>query len=715
MKINTMKTIAVVFLIAVLGALASIAGITRQAEDPGVLLRAAIEKEEVDGNLQGAIDLYKQIVAKFGDSRAVAAKALLRLGGCYEKLGEQQAGLAQKAFERVVADYPDQKEAVGLAKEKLTVLLKTQSLKKTGAVGLSIRQIWSEPGTDAEGSVSFDGRYLTFVDWETGDLAVRDLVSGTNRRLTNKGTWEQSDEMAGESKWSRDGRRIAYQWYGKDGVMEIRVFDIKDSSIRTVHRNKTSGDWLQVFDWSPDGTHVLAFIEEPPAQARNTQIGLISLEDGSIKRLKGRFEDSMNYASRFLFSPDGRFIVYDTPPAGEETGNHDIFLISMADQTEIPLVEHPEDDAVIAWTPDGNGLLFTSDRTGSLDLWLQPISNGKPQDGPRLIKSGFGPGGALGMTSRGELFFGFSGSAQDIYVIDVDPKKWKALSPPKKLALPNQGRILGGVYSPDGQRMALGSLRVGGRHQVLSILNEKTGRIRELNVRLPMITFSSWIPPDGRDLSVGSYDNKEGRNGFYRVDAQTGDVTPLVRFEPGQGSRACVWAVDGKRLFYAAEGGSKGKRSIYVYDLETKKNEPLPGSPDDVRSVAVSPDGEWLAVANGDGVRTIKIMPSSGGEPREVYRSEFESGTWIIPAWSLDGRFIYFPWPRNPKENIADLYRVSRDGGEAERIDLGMLFVRFLSVHPDGKRIAFWSPGEKPGQAQVWVMENFLPADKVKK
>ena len=128
--------------------------------------------------------------------------------------------------------------------------------------------------------------------------------------------------------------------------------------------------------------------------------------------------------------------------------------------------------------------------------------------------------------------------------------------------------------------------------------------------------------------------------------------------------------------------------------------------------IAVSPDGKWLAVVNGDGVRTIKIMPSSGGEPREVYRSEFESGTLIIPAWSVDGRYIYFPWPRNPKENIADLYRVSRDGGKAERIDLGMMFVRFLSVHPDGKRIAFWSPGEKPGQAQVWVMENFLPAGK---
>ena len=716
MKINKMKSIGVISFIAILGAVASIYGIARQVEDPGVLLRAAIEKEEVDGDLQAAIDLYKKIVDKYGSQRAVAAKALVRLGGCYEKLGEKQAGLAQKAFEKVVADYPDQTEAVKLATEKLTLLLRTQALLKTGRAEFSIRQVWAEPGTDTSGGISPDGRYLSFVDWETGDLAVRDLVSGTNRRLTNKGTWEQSPgEMAMESKWSRDGRRVVYQWYDKDGVLELRVYDTKDSSIRTIHRNKTSQDWVQAFDWSTDGRYVLAslFVEATPAQRRETRVGLISIEDGSVKTLKGRFIDSIDYASRFSLSPDGRFVAYDTTPAGEETGTHDIFLISLDDQTEIPLVEHPENDTVIAWVHDGQGLLFTSDRTGSVDLWLLPISDGKPQDGPRLIKSGFGNVGLLGMTSRGELYFGSSGNARDVYVIDVEPGKWKARSPAQKLALPYQGRNLIAEYSPDGQRMAFISFHMGGRRQVLSVLNEKTGRIRELTLGLPDIEFPHWIHPDGRGLSVGSYD-KEGRIALYRVDAQTGEAALLVHFERGQGSRACFWAADGKRVFYTAEFEfrSEGKRYIYTYDLETRKNERLPGSPDDVRWIAVSPDGKWLAVINAEGKRTIKIMPASGGEPREVYRFEYESGTFITPAWSADGRYIYFPWPRNPQTHVADLYRVSRDGGEAERIDLGMYFIRFLTVHPDGQRIAFTSPGEKPSQAQVWVMENFLKPGK---
>ena len=53
-----------------------------QAEDPAVLLRAAIEKEEVDGDLAPAIEQYKHVIKIAGANRAVAAQALLRLGGC---------------------------------------------------------------------------------------------------------------------------------------------------------------------------------------------------------------------------------------------------------------------------------------------------------------------------------------------------------------------------------------------------------------------------------------------------------------------------------------------------------------------------------------------------------------------------------------------------------------------------------------------------------
>jgi hypothetical protein len=40
---------------------------------------------------------------------------------------------------------------------------------------------------------------------------------------------------------------------------------------------------------------------------------------------------------------------------------------------------------------------------------------------------------------------------------------------------------------------------------------------------------------------------------------------------------------------------------------------------------------------------------------------------------------------------------------------------RYMNVHPDGQHFAFSSMGVNPEQSQVWVMENFLSADKAKK
>jgi hypothetical protein len=50
-------------------------------------LEAAIHQEFVVGNLQGAIEQYKAILAQNGNNHVVAAQALFHMGQCQEKLG----------------------------------------------------------------------------------------------------------------------------------------------------------------------------------------------------------------------------------------------------------------------------------------------------------------------------------------------------------------------------------------------------------------------------------------------------------------------------------------------------------------------------------------------------------------------------------------------------------------------------------------------------
>ena len=53
------------------------------------LFQKALTKERVEGNLEEAISLYQRIIAEIQDE-SIAAKAQLRIGNCYEKLGEEK-------------------------------------------------------------------------------------------------------------------------------------------------------------------------------------------------------------------------------------------------------------------------------------------------------------------------------------------------------------------------------------------------------------------------------------------------------------------------------------------------------------------------------------------------------------------------------------------------------------------------------------------------
>jgi len=684
------------------------------------LYKTGLYEEEVGGNLQKAIEIYQDILKRFPDNRGIAAMAQLHIGLCYDKLGTSEA---EKAFQKVIDNYPEQSEAVKEAKEKLSLLLRSHALKKTGDGEFRLRQVWSGPGVDIDGTVSPDGRYLSFVDWQTGDLAIRDLDAGTNRRLTNKGPFTQSPEFALFSKWSSDGRHIIYQWHTKDKIFELRIIDVQSSTWRTLYKSQTENDYVQPFDWSPDGKYVVAGLYRgaSPHTGKQIQIGLLSVEDGSVKIIKTHFETLAADPGPwgFVFSPDGKYLAYDISQEEKAYEKHDIFLLSADGSTETPLIEHPAVDTVLDWTPDGNGLLFMSDRTGTGDVWFIRISGGKPQGNPQLVKPGLGSIEPLGISSQGAFFYGLQGGATNVYELGIDPRTGKISSPARKAALLYEGHNAYPDYSPDGKQLAYissPSLPAVRPRRTLNILSLETSQIRELNPNLVAFGYPRWAP-DGRSISVEGADPISRVWGIYGVDVQTAAVTPIVQVKKGVEIFSHRWSRNGKSVFYTfgERGGQAG--AIFFHNLETGQEEQLSGSPAGADDIDISLDGKWLALMNRQGKKTIRIMPTTGGELREIWGFEQLGNRVMTPAWSADGRHIYFT---KLQESLSlgamqDLYRVSLEGGEAQKLDLAMGQIRHLTVHPDGQRIAFSSLGANPEQSQVWVMENFLPPDKVNK
>ncbi len=703
--------------VAVLAGLLSASLAVGQKNDQAeVLMQAANHKQLVEGQLEEAIQLYQRVVREFANNRALAAKALVQLGQCYEKLGKTEA---RRAYERVLREYADQNEAAAQARALLAALTGNVA---SGSSEMVTRRVWAGPGEYVSGSLSPDGRYLSCVDWTTGDLALRDLATGKMRHLTHKGSWAESSEYAFFSAISPDGKEVAYNWFGgKDGP-DLRLVRWDGSAPRVLYANK--GVYPFPTDWSPDGKYILTrFYKEPSTH----QIAVISVVDGLARVLK-----TVDWSSlKVSFSPDGRYIAYDVPQQ-QDSDNRDIFLLAADGSREIRLVEHPADDQLLGWAPDGNHILFASDRSGTMSAWLLRVSDGKPQGPPELVKQDIGQAQPIGFTRTGSYYYGLVIGTSDVYTAEFDPGTGKVATQPQKAAQRFIGLNSSPAWSPDGQFLAYISSRrpglIGHRPEVISIRSLKTGEERDLTPKLSFIWGPIRWSPDGRSILVSGKDQKI-QHGLFLVDAQTAEVTPMVMWE----DRAIdipAWFPDGNRLLYLSQHREAATiiGAVVIRDLATGQEKVLfqPAAGVKIDDIALSPDGQQVALTlleKQTRSSVLKVLPAAGGEGRELVRAkEPEVIVGDSLSWSSDSRYIVFGRAQTTSQEPqggffagrkAQLLAISPRGGEPHALGLAMDSVHSVSFDPTGHHITF-AAGRGP-KSEVWVMENFLPRLKAAK
>lgn len=107
----------VVALMAALGA-----GLQTVAQTASELLQKGIYTQETLGDLDSAIKIYKQLLSAANENRLYAAQAQYRLAICL--LAKGDVGEATKAFQRVIEDYPEQKDLADKARERMPGALK---------------------------------------------------------------------------------------------------------------------------------------------------------------------------------------------------------------------------------------------------------------------------------------------------------------------------------------------------------------------------------------------------------------------------------------------------------------------------------------------------------------------------------------------------------------------------------------------------------------
>jgi len=666
------------------------------AQSGNDLFQKALLMERTEGNLPQAIKLYQRIVDKFAGDRKLAAQALMQMAQCQERLGQAEA---RKTYERVVKDYSDQAEQVQAARGRLIFLAETPG--RASAAAVAVRKVWSGWGTLDEGEISPDGKYISFVDWDTGDLAICDLQTGAKRRLTNKGSWKDSwtdsEEYAFTSRWAPDGKQIVYEWYNAYRS-ELRLVNIDNPKPRLLYRSKQLGT-VDLFDWSSDGKQILAYERK---QSPEGDILLISVNDGTARVLKTM---RLSYKGSPRLSPDGRYVAIDL--LQQESGiEHDIYVLSVESGRVAALVSHPANDWILDWSPDGHWLLFASDRSGTLGVWVIQVVDGVAKGDPQIVKAGLPGMIPMGLTPHGSFYYGQSSRNENVYMAKLDSRTGKVTGRPEEVNQRFEGLCGSPAYSRDGKYLAYACSRDpilgwNGR-SILRIRSLETGKDRELPTEFSSIFYPRWLP-DGRFLLIEGH-NDLGR-GIHKVDTQTWEIKLLLHDTPmGEISP------DGKGLFYARRERENNLCRILFRDFEKGvERELYRGSVAEMFNISLSPDGKSLAFLNRTNPRVLRVIPAEGGQSHELFRFELIGDANILMTWTADGKYILFSKPLDPHSDKWewDLWRVPAAGGDAQRLDAGMR-CDDLSAHPDGRQIAF-SSNNGTSPEEIWVLENFLP------
>jgi tetratricopeptide (TPR) repeat protein len=201
------------FFAAAIAILSAVALSARVQENPRTLYERARLLDELNQDLKEAITLYGQAADAAKDQPALAARALVQMGRCQERLGQAEA---RKAYQRVLDEYPEQLEEVRLARERLAVLSKTSG---SGAGKPTFKQIRIPSTLPFGAQLSPDGSHLAYAQFEKGlwllpiQGNVSPDVAGVPKKLIvslPEGVGIDRDGLT----WSADGKWIAFNDFG---------------------------------------------------------------------------------------------------------------------------------------------------------------------------------------------------------------------------------------------------------------------------------------------------------------------------------------------------------------------------------------------------------------------------------------------------------------------------------------------------------------------
>lgn len=271
-------------------------------------------------------------------------------------------------------------------------------------------------------------------------IVVFSFATGEKRCLIAPST---NNAMVYSPKISPDGRMVAFLQFTTVGVSEIYVIPLEGGPAR---RLTADGKWITDLMWAADGKRII--FSSDRGGKLSDRLWEVPLEGGDIK-------PETIYPNVGSLSPDGRRLAFvwkgrSDPPSiwrADLSGPGGRII------TQKKIISSAVNDEDPQLSPDGTTIVFTSLRSGDMELWKSDADGSNPLQ----ITSfrGEWPGYPRWSPDGKSIVFNKpSGAYTQIYVIDADGRNLHAIT-----SGDYENRYPG--WSRDGQSIYFASTRSG--------------------------------------------------------------------------------------------------------------------------------------------------------------------------------------------------------------------------------------------------------------
>ena len=355
-------------------------------------------------------------------------------------------------------------------------------------------------------------------------------------------------------------------------------------------------------------------------------------------------------------------------------------------------------DCYPSLSPDGNSLVYSSDRNGKFEIYVKQLTAGGREvqltsDGAENFQPAWSPDGKLiayASKGRGGIWVvpAFGGNAKQL----VETGAYPAWSPDgSQIAFQTSG------IGDDIAGMASGAL-LPSTIAVISSEGGEARRITQVGNPAGGHGSPSWSP-DSKRIVFASYDPE--KTDVWSVSIEGDQPTLLARgYDP-------VYSPDGKFVYFASsQNGNFGISKIAISPSGAPEGSPVQlvaSGNSRAKAVRISADGKKLAygtVAVKSNIWVVPVQGSSKTESEPISLTRDTSLRNSAPVFSPDGFRIAYHVRR--VGSGSDIYLMNADGANVTQLTTSPDGDERPNWFPDGEQIAFLS--RRQGVDAMWVM-----------